>query len=280
MRISKPVLIFIYGILLSLFWVMIPHNENWTPTYHPKDKLPYGCYILHQTFQPNAKLSFRNELPDSLLDNAKKGSASIMYITDFFSPSPYEMSNLLSFIKEGGQVIIAASSANEIAHDSLHIIWDVDVSSVVDSVHLKWTTNQGDTLLWHAAEPEMPRSYISLAEMEDEDDSFAQWQDIVYDTLVMTSDKNYVVALSAPIGKGKLIVHCHPIIFTNMGLINGSKPQVEMLLNGLDGHSFIQDLFFSERALKERGDSNLNGSHFQSVDKSPIYEILKHDYLR
>ena len=280
MRISKPILILIYAVLLTLFWVMIPHKENWTPTYHPKDKLPYGCYILHHALQPNKILSFRNELPDSLFRYAKKENASIVYLTDFFSPSPYEMSNLLSFIEEGGKVIIAASSANEIVHDSLHIVWDVDVTSVVDSVHLQWTTDEGDTLLWHASAPEMPGSYISLAVLDEEADSLGYKLNFVYDTLVVSSQKNDVIAMSASIGKGRLIVHCQPIIFTNMGLINDSKPQVEMLLNRLDGHSFVQDLFFSERALRERGAFDLKGSHFESVNKSPIYEILRHDYLR
>ena len=39
-------------------------------------------------------------------------------------------------------------------------------------------------------------------------------------------------------------------------------------------------IYFYRRALGEMADANLSGSHFARVEKSPMYEVLKHDLLR
>ena len=53
MKLSKTVLLIIYGSLLALLWLFIPHNENWTQPITPK--INYLMVVRSYTRQYNQK---------------------------------------------------------------------------------------------------------------------------------------------------------------------------------------------------------------------------------
>ena len=279
MKLSKTVLLIIYGSLLALLWLFIPHNENWTPTYHPEDKLPYGCAHLHKAIQPKAVISTHNQIPDSLTTLASKFNSTILLITPSFNPSAHEMNKLLNFVKNGGNIVLSASSANATAEDSLNLNWNFNVATFSDSVRVcQWANNKFSNC-WHDVMPKLPLSHLEL-KAGDSSNHEVLINMLSYDTLMLQDNDNRLFALKINLGRGQLLVHSLPVVFSNFGLTHGSKSQVDYLLNLLGNGRFMQDLFFTERALGEMADANLSGSHFARVEKSPMYEVLKHDLLR
>lgn len=279
MKLSKSVLVIIYGCLLTLLWLFIPHNENWTPTYHPEDKLPYGCVLLHKAIQPQTGITYQHQIPDSLISLASKSKSTILLITPSFNPSRHEISRLLSFVKDGGNVIISASAANDTAEDSLFLKWNFNVTALSDSVHVcQWGKSEFSNC-WHNVMPKLPMSYLELKGVDFLNPEILI-NELSYDTVMMQGNSNKLFALKTNVGKGQLLVHSLPVIFSNFGLTHGSKAQVDYLLNLQRNGHFIQDLFFTERALGEMADANLSDSHFARVEKSPMHEVLKHDLLR
>ncbi len=100
-----------------------PKPLNWTPTYLPSDKDPFGNYILNEVLTdifPGQKISRSNftfyELEDSI-----SGHENILSVSDEFAPDKEAVKVLLDKVSKGANAFISASRFRGLFRDTLHL---------------------------------------------------------------------------------------------------------------------------------------------------------------
>lgn len=108
----------IIGLLVALSLIYTWYEANrlqpldWSDTYSPKDKIPYGTYVVYHSLSElfpesevyTSRLSINEALDLPEVENA----ATYVYIERYFNPDPVEMDRLLSWTEEGRDLFIAA----------------------------------------------------------------------------------------------------------------------------------------------------------------------------
>ncbi len=104
-----------YLVLIVLFVLAVyfqynaPKPINWAENYTKKDKIPYGCFVLHQLLPelfPNQKILHVNEPIYTALDSLN--NFNYLFINNEFSPDEAETEKLLNAIYKGNTAFIAA----------------------------------------------------------------------------------------------------------------------------------------------------------------------------
>lgn len=100
---------------------------NWNKTYNPKDKIPFGTYIVrnelknifpnNQTVKPIEK-SLYSYFNDSTESNQKQ---DLIFIGLGFSPGKAALKNLLDFVHQGNNTLISAKRIPQELKDTLKI---------------------------------------------------------------------------------------------------------------------------------------------------------------
>lgn len=108
----------IIGLLVALSLIYTWYEANrpqpldWSDTYSPKDKIPYGTYVVYHSLSElfpesevyTSRLSINEALDLPEVENAE----TYVYIERYFNPDPVEMDRLLSWTEEGKDLFIAA----------------------------------------------------------------------------------------------------------------------------------------------------------------------------
>ncbi|MBP6397858.1 MAG: DUF4350 domain-containing protein [Saprospiraceae bacterium] len=280
MRWDKLSVYLIYLALGFTVWFFYPVSENWLPSFHPEDKIPYGTQILKHAMSERGKLTIVNIDIDSLIAKADSFDANLLFINDRFEPNIDEMSSLVQFVEKGGVILLSTTSISYSVSDFLQIQWDYQTSRLDSSartcfVSLKNSSNS--QLCFPCVSPELPNSFmVEKTNEEGEPDS------IIYprDTLMVFNETGNTTALRILMGKGEWIVHSQPYAFSNFGLLNGHKDHANILLAMIQDKPVIWDVHFIKRSFSEQPNLNYSGSVLAEEQKSPIVEILKHDLLR
>ncbi|ATP58579.1 hypothetical protein CPT03_19970 [Pedobacter ginsengisoli] len=101
--------VFLVGYLLAQYYK--PKPTNWTPTYLKEDKIPFGNYLLfheiHDLF-PKTELRVTRDPVYNTLRDKKFSSTSYLFIAHKIELDKLDFKELVSFVKEGNNVFIAA----------------------------------------------------------------------------------------------------------------------------------------------------------------------------
>ncbi|MBI3219615.1 MAG: hypothetical protein HYZ44_08900 [Bacteroidetes bacterium] len=125
MKGEKKYIIILTLVLIGFvaFQLWGPKPLNWIPTYLPKDKNPFGNYLLNQVLTdvfPEQTISHSNftfyELQDSIFDHE-----NILSISDDFDPDKEAVKVLLTKVHEGANVFISANRFGGLFRDTLHL---------------------------------------------------------------------------------------------------------------------------------------------------------------
>lgn len=122
------------GVILVIALIQAAQKEpiNWNKTYNPKDKIPFGTYVVRQeikdVFKNNPKITAVNQSPYSYFNNNDSDQSKtedFIFIGLEFNPGKTSLKSLLSFVEKGNNVFLAAKYLPKELCDTLKINFEV-----------------------------------------------------------------------------------------------------------------------------------------------------------
>ncbi len=120
---------FLIPLFVTLFLLIIlksiqPEAINWEESYTSKDKIPFGCYVIHDLLGeifPGSGVNIKTaDLPVyNTLKNKIRINTNYIFINNLFNPDRLDTEMLLNFANAGNNVFICASWFGENFQDSL-----------------------------------------------------------------------------------------------------------------------------------------------------------------
>lgn len=120
-------LLVVVMLLIALIQASQKQPIDWSKTFNPKDKIPFGTYVIRQEleniFDTNELFKPINTslflyLTDSLEQDEKK--YDLIFIGEFFHPGKTALQSLLSFVKDGNNALLACQTLPQMLSDTLH----------------------------------------------------------------------------------------------------------------------------------------------------------------
>ena len=117
----------ICGLLLVVYLIAQytkPTPTNWATTYLPKDKIPFGTYILRQQIKdlfPEVKQQISKTPAHQTLSEKRKGLSNYLIITETLSASNVDVSQMINYMKAGNHIFIAAYQLDGALADTLKL---------------------------------------------------------------------------------------------------------------------------------------------------------------
>lgn len=115
-------------LLIALIQAAQKQPIDWDRTYDPKDKIPFGTYVirheLKNIFKQNQSFTDINQsLYTYLRDTLKqeKSKKDLIYIGHWFHPGKTAVESILTFVHNGNNVFLACNTIPAILKDTLNL---------------------------------------------------------------------------------------------------------------------------------------------------------------
>lgn len=287
------VLIIVLMVAMLLFQTNAPSPFEWTDySQSGNSKQPFGCYVMDSVLRASLPQGYEvhgTEI-DMYFDDEHNSDKHTFLFTDNYNDFiDYFDVNLLDLLEEGNNVIFAESRHYyyDDIEESLGFSSEGAYRASLNKTTLSDNTCN-DTIIWHRDQQFAPATYIINSGFCQDELTLgnmyrtlatAHLAEIPYSDFYDNSDditsyarRTITVAGIRDYGKGKVIVVCMPMIFTNYGILND------------DIRSFVL------RLLSECGDkpvvrfdltyySHRNNANEQTSD-SPLRYVLSNRPLR
>lgn len=218
----------ILGVLFVLYAAtehFAPEPLSWEYTFGQTDKNPYGICVMYERFDDFFKAKSTVYFPVS---EQKEPRESIIALSNEMSLDEYDLKALLSYVEEGGNVLLAATLYNSLVLDSLDLQTELDPNFNQifgkDSVNIFWENHSS------AYPANMFGAYFELPDSSD-------WR--------ILAKTDHPVIVGKTLGKGQLILATCPLIFTNYALLRQDGYRlVEWLMNELPEGNIIYNRYY------------------------------------
>ncbi len=205
----------ILGALVFIFIVvqlLKPTPLDWTESFSSEDKIPYGGYLIHAllpTAFPEDEITL-NQAPLFEFGDTTNADRNWIFMNTGFSIDRWETSILLSQVRHGADVFIAARQFDGAFGDSLSIKTTMNNPFLGASNILK-----DDTVYVHFSNPLLERKggfpyYRSTTETY-----FTDIDSALVVTQLGTNNAGKPNFIHIQFGKGNLYLHTNPTLFTN-----------------------------------------------------------------
>ncbi len=242
-------LLYIILVVLFVTYVIVeyysPKPLDWTITFAPTDKNPYGGYILYDRlgdFFPEKAVSFQT------LYEAKDAEAHMLILAENFNPSDVEIDGLYDILEQGRTVLIGAQVFSKSFLDALGIDAEMQVPGNLTKDSIPVALEGGKII-------HVPSSFVNVTF---ELDSSTVWSSHA------SSDGDVLISKAYP--SAKLILTSLPLAFTNYGLVHGDV------------------YLFAENALNKIPESSVHYNRYYHVGKqapsTPLRYVLSQAPLR
>lgn len=264
------------GCLLFLFAVLIYLEStekdpvNWFPSYAKSDKIPYGTYVLYNSFKESLggdQIQDVNRPPyEFLADSSDAIQGTYFFINNFISFDDAESDRMLDWVAQGNTLFVASASVGDRILDTLHL----DTESYYDLDNLQRKP------LFELSNPSLKRENAYYIDLEIGASSFHEIDTLETvilgefdlskdDTLHLEDPKVHFI--SQTFGKGKILLHLMPEAFTNYAMLrNDNYKYVEGVLKYLPTDGTIY------------WDNHYNNG--KTIQTSPLYVFLKNRYMK
>ncbi len=245
----------LFGILIYME-TLAPRETNWVPTYSGNDKIPFGTWVLRNSFDDLFPGAFVKDINESFYEHWNKDTSStskFFIVTNNFSPDSLDLDVLFRKAALGADVLIASHSWSDELTDSLKVKVSMLNRNILDSA----TTLQ----IWNGKEWGQKYHFKKLVQ--------TSWFELPDTTGAVPLGKgnNHVNYVKVPYGKGNFFLHTQPLAFTNYHLLYNDHHYQEEVLAWLPKND--QQLEWDEYYKPFRMESN-----------SPIKIILSIKALR
>lgn len=244
-----------------------PDPVDWTKTYSIKDKIPFGKYIFFETLKDHTENL--NLISDPPLQFIKDSSISgtYMFIYEGLVFENHSQEEFLEWVEKGNVLFISAEFSHIFQSDTLNLKFK-------HGIH-------GDNIInyteYSFANPKLKSEEPYRFERDESINYFYNIDAINHTVLGYTNfekeDKDVfqeVNFIRIPYGKGELLLHSSPEVFSNYFLLkNNNYEYMEKILAYLD---LENDVYFDAYL-----DPKYNWELFYS---SPLYVVLLNKYLK
>jgi hypothetical protein len=215
----------VYLTLVVGLFVLVKLSErkqaDWTITFAPGDKEPYGTYAFNQLapiafstirFQNSYKTIY--ELKDSLSEKS-----SFISISTSLRVEKEDTEALFTFVEKGGTALISAHHFSGRFADTLGLstrdngFANANILLPADSSSLHFTNTHFDSTQLFNYRRDNIHYYFSRL-------------DSIKGTVIFRNEQNQPVTIRIAKGKGQLILNCTPMAFTNIYLLYGENHQL------------------------------------------------------
>lgn len=216
----------------------------------PKDKNPYGTYVLKESLEdlfPDSKISENRKNFYYLNENDEYRDApkTVIIINTYSELDKYSIRELLSFVQNGNTVFYSSHSINGHLLDTLNIVEKYKNISYNDLGYIPL--------------------YIENIEYKDEDSVHFKYNYYKYFDHLDSLKFNYEVMgkigsnwnkhvnfVRIDIGSGQLYLHSSPIAFTNFNILkNYTKGYTEDVFSMLQNKEIIWDYSMGKDVVKD-----------------------------
>lgn len=202
-----------------------PPVIDWTPTLSYTDKIPYGTYIIY-----NQLKELFSEKPELLripvydkVNNSKDSGEVYILVAGEIPTSGADEKELFNYISRGNTVLMAAENFSRSLQDSL----DFKVKSVF------YTDMDKDSVSLNLVNPNFGKQVSYQMQKHTVDGYFSEF-DSLKTTVLGMNNKDKVNFIRFDIGKGQLLLHAAPMVFTNYFMLTGNNSRyIEQTLSYL-----------------------------------------------
>ncbi|MEJ1236609.1 DUF4350 domain-containing protein [Chryseolinea sp. T2] len=212
---------------------MSPKQYNWTVTFSPDDKNPFGGYAFNELLQSHTgPIRHSYKTLYELRDSVKAGS-SLLIIAEAFSPGDEDAIALLDHVYKGGAAFISTKHLGGKFADTLKLnLRSGDIFTGSDSSSLHIVSAQLDTLTTY---------HFQKGAIENQVYNFDTTRTLV----VAVNEEHRPVTIRMKWGKGDLLINSTPLMFTNMCLLAGDNNKlVSTQLSYLPGNELTWTEFY------------------------------------
>lgn len=213
----------------------------WSPTYEADDKEPYGCFVFDSIMRQSLRQGYEvsDWQADSIIADPRYKQHTILIARNNID---IKMEKAMDFVKKGGSLIVCA---NNISHDMAEG-WNTSMQRYY-SYGLQPEKNIYIYVRYPKDETYPTRNYIVSAPIGNfclgtYDPSYYSYSisEKKYDLkwtekLLMGGREEWPMAKVAEHGKGRIVVCCMPLLFTNYGILENDNYNLIMRLMSLAG---------------------------------------------
>src|SRR5690625_2929256 len=270
---SKGYKMLLIGLILLLSLVIFleagaPDPVDWRKTYSTEDKIPFGTYIFFKTLEEQAnELQIIPKQPlEFIEDSTVYGTYMFMYEGVNFSESAQE--KFLKWVEKVNTLVLSAEYSHIFDNDSLHLRFKYDIkgNDIINYPVFNFYNPELKNAEDFVFERDATLSYFN--EIDSLNHLVLGWNNFKNANQLL--EPNEINFLKIPYGKGELLFHSSPQVFSNFFLLkNKNYEYLEKLFAYLD----LENTIYYDVYL----DPNFNWKMFYS---SPLYVILLNKYLK
>jgi hypothetical protein len=187
-----------------------------------KDKQPYGAYVAYQELSglfPGAEITISKRSDSFLkdLDDSDHHQVMVVVSPQFYA-SREEWLSLVTWVKQGNYLVIAAYHFNQEAKDALHI----QLSNFSQEVPDESLRPDDDSLRIGLNSPPFPDTGTYFYPGRKYDRAMVSLDSSFTDVLG-TNDMHYANLIHIRAGKGGVIIQSAPLAFSNYFLLYGNN---------------------------------------------------------
>lgn len=227
------------GIVLLIFSIALDEeNEEeqwkWRPSYSSLDTRPFGNKALYERFGdlfPEQKIStVRKSLYEILTESGQTGF-NYLFINEKFNPLQFDAASLLTYVREGGHVFVAAQRFEGAFADSLQLSTasQSNEENVLDSMQIHFTSPRLTQSESFSFMPGTAQHYFSKFKSG---------------AVLARNQHNKAVLLRLPLGKGFFYLSSTPLAYTNYHLLWQADNQD--FIEGTFAYLPQQDIYWDE----------------------------------
>lgn len=287
MNMSRKSVVALVVLVVVLFIVQLrmPKRWDWTPTYSPTDKNPFGSLLMDSVLRGSLPRGHYQVKQMTLWQwaHSRDSLSNVLWVTETATLDTTATLIIKRMMARGQRLMLVAKETRFTTGDNMvgAYQWGMAIRgsgrfSVADVMRLRQSHEEMDTISWMDSTGHVEHQYKVLRPMTDNliqlegGHEGNQWEHLIMSYGEDTSEGRYpfIQAARRRFGRGEIVVVAMPLLFTNYGMIEGETHEVVFrLLAGM-----------ADRPLVRLTDQNTDGADAQ-VENSPFRLILKDDAL-
>ncbi|AFL81627.1 hypothetical protein Aeqsu_2167 [Aequorivita sublithincola DSM 14238] len=263
--------IFIFSFLLVLAGLVYmeankPQPINWFPSYSKLDKIPLGTYILHDLMKESFNENFeeKDEPPFEALQNSAF-NGTYFFVNDEINFDKTELDSLLNWVEKGNTLFVSANYVGKKLLDTLKLEMstEVNVETIGTEPLLKLVNGKYATQPPFHIKKDLPVRYFSKINTTSQ--TVLGVSGGFIDSLKIKEPR--INFIKAPIGKGQILLHLQPEVFSNFSLLseNNATHTAQVLSYINNDETVYWDNYYK------------SGKH---IDISPLRVLLNNKYFK
>lgn len=203
-------------VITALIQASQKENIDWRRTYNPKDKIPYGTFVLKKELKTilgaRTKITAVQESLYTFLEtNKTQKKEAIVFVGDVFSNGKAANQKIMEFVQNGGVLFAAANEFESDFLDSLGIGYTA-INEYKAGLSLK---EKQSRLYLSKNRQEAVFDKLQIPKLFDELPS----KDVTILGFVKKENLSLPNFIRINMGKGSLLLHLEPDVFTNYYLL-------------------------------------------------------------